>query len=407
MKADYFLMHLTGARVSRRRAARWGAKAGAAGMLAALGTSALHSPEAGALKQHAYQGPRELEPVSDAMFDVAAVERGAWAPGPYGAGDQRGALNEITPEKTASALRLLNSGRPVMTYNLGELLFNGFPAFVTTPPRLYQQRLTQSGYRPPPDFQGFSGSPEPAGPNRISGHEERFPEGGTYQIATQFDNLNHVGVGEMFYNGFRGPEIAETWGTSKLGLENVGPFVTRGVLLDILGLKMDRGAVNDFFTASNGGRVLRDNYRITVDDIETAMQRQGIRAILPGDVVLLRTGWTHLVRADPMRYLAQEPGVYLREARYLANRRPAMIGSDVWGLEVLDPMVTQGNAFPVHQLLFVRYGVRIGEGIVTEKLAEDGVFEFVYLYSPQYAMGATAGNTPPFALGQPRGAASN
>ena len=28
--------------------------------------------------------------------------------------------------------------------------------------------------------------------------------------------------------------------------------------------------------------------------------------------------------------------------------------------------------------------------------------EFVYIYCPQYAQGATAGNTPPAALGQPR-----
>jgi hypothetical protein len=30
------------------------------------------------------------------------------------------------------------------------------------------------------------------------------------------------------------------------------------------------------------------------------------------------------------------------------------------------------------------------------------VFEFVYIVTPQFALGATAGNTPPTALGQPR-----
>ena len=69
---------------------------------------------------------------------------------------------------------------------------------------------------------------------------------------------------------------------------------------------------------------------------------------------------------------------------------------------MLDPAVTMGNAFPVHQVLIVQHGIRIGESIVTEQLAEDGVFEFVYLYNPQYAAGATAGNTAPFVLGQPR-----
>jgi hypothetical protein len=65
-----------------------------------------------------------------------------------------------------------------------------------------------------------------------------------------------------------------------------------------------------------------------------------------------------------------------------------------------DPVV-RGNVFPVHQELITHFGVRIGEAIVTDELAEDGVFEFVYIVTPQFALGASAGNTPPCALGQP------
>ena len=53
-------------------------------------------------------------------------------------------------------------------------------------------------------FQG----PDGIGPNKLSVHEERFPEGGTDQIGTQLDNLNHVGVGPHFHNGNVGPDIA-------------------------------------------------------------------------------------------------------------------------------------------------------------------------------------------------------
>jgi hypothetical protein len=155
------------------------------------------------------------------------------------------------------------------------------------------------------------------GPHRSEGG--KYP--GTYQIATQTDNLNHVGVGDMFYNGFRGSEISRTWGTTALGDENMEPIVTRGIVLDIVGLKVSQGATRDYFTAANGSPVLRDNYRVTVEDIQEAMRRAGIR---------------------------------------------------------------------------------IGEGYVTDALVEDGVFEFVLLLTPQYAMGSTAGNTPPAALGQPR-----
>lgn len=316
MRWDYVIAHAFGTKMSRRRAVGVAARgASAAGAAALLGATGLHAELARAARTaapagHSPYSPGRLEPepIDDTMFDPAAVEAGAWVPGPYGPGDQRGSFNEVTPEKTAEALRLLHPGNPVHTYNLGERLFNGFPAFPSSPPRLYDQRLLLSGYEPPPGYGGFVGSTEPAGPNRISGHEERFPNGGTYQIATQLDNLNHVGVGEMFYNGFRGPEMAETWGTNALGAENMGPLVTRGVVVDVLGLKQARGETSALSTAPNGAALLHDDYRITVEDIEAALAREGIREIRPGDVVLFRTGWTHLVRTDPDRYLAKEPG---------------------------------------------------------------------------------------------------
>lgn len=128
-------------------------------------------------------------------------------------------------------------------------------------------------------------------------------------------------------------------------------------------------------------------------------------------MVLFRTGWTHLLNragfddpADPanLRYISSEPGIYLREARYLASRRVAMVGSDTWGLEVLDPAIIGQNFFPVHQVLLTQNGVRIGESIRTEEPVADGVFELVYIVTPQFHAGATAGNTPPAALGVPR-----
>jgi hypothetical protein len=337
------------------------------------------------------------------MFDVAFAEGGGWAPSRYGPTDQRGTFNEVTAAKTASALALLDDHHPVKTYNLGELMTNGFPAFQTTPPRIYEQRLTVLGYQPPAGFTeggGILQGTEPLGANRVSIHEERFPQGYTYQIVTQLDGLNHIGVGATFYNGFQGPDIATPTGTTSLGNEHMGPIVTRGVLLDVLGLKLAEGASEALSRSKDGDPVLADNYRITIADLEAAAHRGGIRRIHPGDVVLLRTGWNKIARSEPERYLAQEPGIYLAEARYLADLRPAIIGSDSWGLEVLGNPVVQA-AFPVHQELLVKHGIRIGEGIITDELAADGVYEFVYLTTPQYAKGATAGNAPPAALGQP------
>jgi len=363
---------------------------------------------------------------SDRMFGLDEVA--GWAEQTarrYGSDDQRGTLNEVTPETTRRALRLLDQGGPVKTYNLGELLQDNFPAFRIAPPRVLRQRLLVYGYQPRGDFvpldsydprahpeSGILGSATAFGPNAVSLHEERFPHSGTYQIATQLDNLGHLGVGEVFYNGFRGPDFATPRGLAKLGNEHVGPIVTRGIVYDIVGLKLAQGARTDLFQSPvNGQWVLRDNYRITLTDMRDALSRQGVRREPdPGDVALFRTGWTHVLNRDGFddpndphnnRYLAAEPGIYLREARYLASRRVAAAGSDGWGLEVIDPAVTGGNVFPVHQVLLTQNGVRIGEGMRTESLVEDGIFEFVFLITPQFHVGSTAGNTPPAALAVP------
>ncbi|HEU5473499.1 MAG TPA: cyclase family protein [Actinophytocola sp.] len=360
---------------------------------------------------------------SDAMFTPDEVA--GWAERTarrYGRDDQRGTFNEINPQTTRRALDLLERGGPVRTYNLGELLSDDFPAFPSTPPRTLRQRLLVNGYQPRGEFvpvaeydprthpsAGILGSPTPLGPNALSFHEERFPHSGTYQVATQLDNLGHIGVGEVYYNGNRGPDIATPRGLSRLGNENMGPVVTRAVIYDIVGLKLATGARGDLFRSPvNDEWVLRDNYRITLEDMRTALRRQGVRREPgAGDVAVFRTGWTHLLNragfddpADPSnaRYLAAEPGIFLREARYLADRRVAIAASDTWGLEVLDPAVTAGNLFPVHQVLIVQNGVRVGEGVRTESLVRDGVFEFVYIVTPQFHVGSTAGNTPPAGL---------
>ena len=434
MRADHLVGHLNLHELTRRQALSVAGKVALAGAAAQAGLVVRGSAPAGAdqafssdRRSHSDRPPRiPADRFGDELFDVDAVLAGAWDDTAfYQRGDQRGTFREVTPHKTAESLRLLRLDRPVVAYNLGELMFNGIPSFATTPPRLYNQTLTVLGYVPPGGFEGVLQSPAPLGPNRISAHEERFqtttasaPFTGSYQIGTQIDNLNHIGVGPIFYGGHRGPDIAETWGTNALGAENMGPIATRGVLLDVLGLKLDQGTTGVVEHAGNGRPHLAATYRITLEDLKAAMRRSGIRRITPGDVVLIRTGWNQLVDPknptghaadDPehaghpnhLKYLASEPGIYLREARWLAAHRPAMVGADNWGLEVAPSPGPEGHVFPCHQELITHHGVRIGEGIVTDQLAEQRVREFVYVVTPQFALGATAGNTPPMALGQP------
>jgi kynurenine formamidase len=333
----------------------------------------------------------------DEPIDPIAVENGSaqWFPSIYGSSDQLGSLNEVTREKTVEALSLIkrNKNKLPKTYNLGELLEAGIPAFGT---RIYEQ--TRVGPNLGPDF---------AGDNDIVGVEEEIST--TYHIGTQVDGLSHIGVRSVFYNGFTAAELiaGSDSGAAVLGQEHVNPFITRGILLDVLSVKVAEGDLTALGDPVDGEPILASSYRITVEDLQAAMDFGDTGPITPGDVVIIRTGWSHLFSATDevkkARYLATGPGIYLREARWLAQFRPAIIASDTWGLEVLPAPApwTALQFFPVHQELITHHGIRIGQAFRSEELAADGVYEFVFFYTPQRAKGATGSNAAPAAVGYP------
>ena len=68
-------------------------------------------------------------------------------------------------------------------------------------------------------------------------YHDEIVSGELGQIGTQFDGLGHVGIGDLFYNGNKRSEFAKPTGLTKLGIENVGAIVSRGVLIDVAGYK--------------------------------------------------------------------------------------------------------------------------------------------------------------------------
>jgi hypothetical protein len=84
-----------------------------------------------------------------------------------------------------------------------------------------------------------------------------------------------------FYNGVTEMEMASATGLQKLGVEKVKPLLTRGIVLDMAGLK---------------GRMLRECEEITVADLHAELACQGLAegVITPGDAVLIHTGWGDL-----------------------------------------------------------------------------------------------------------------
>ena len=295
-----------------------------------------------------------------------------WWPSRYGPDDQLGMLNEITPAKVVAATRLVREGK---VYDLGRVLHAGVPRFEG---RYWQQSLVSSAHvinrrRPDSGAQGW-------GANDLNWITEVAT--GTYQIGTHLDGLNHLQIGDRFYNGWHLHEIAEEWGTSKLGIETVPPIITRGILIDV--------------ARQRGVNRLEAGDVIAVGDVEAALRAQRVD-VEPGDVVLFHTGWGALWDEDPARYGMGEPGIGMAVAEWLVERRVAMTGADTWSFGAA-PGEDSARPFMVPQTLNVKHGLFIMENLATAAIAAAQVYEFMFVLTHAKTRGSTAAGIAPAAV---------
>lgn len=291
----------------------------------------------------------------------SSVAQDNWYPSRWGADDERGAANRMTPAKVLEAKNLITRGQ---AYQMGRVYEAGMPVFGT---RHYSLRI--------PKMFG------PNGTNEMYYHDE-IVSGELGQVGTQFDGLGHVGIGDLFYNGNRERDFAKAEGLAKLGIENVGALATRGVLIDVAALK--------------GQAMLAGGYEITRADIEGALSRQNT-AVRSGDAVFIHTGWGALWVKDNVSYTANAPGLGVGAAQYLVEREVVLVGSDTWAVEVV-PNPDASLAFPVHQLFLPRNGIYIFENLVTEDLARDSAYEFAFFFAPLRLKGASGSPGNPLAI---------
>jgi kynurenine formamidase len=251
-----------------------------------------------------------------------------------------------------------------VVYQLGHVYENGMPMYGT---RHYSLRIPQAFKMP--------------GKNEAVYHDEII-SGELGQIGTQFDGLGHLGIGELFYNGNRRSEFAQADGFTKLGIENVGAIVTRGVLIDVAKFK--------------GVDQLPMRYEITPADLKGALQREGVQ-IRSGDVVLIHTGWGSLWMKDNAKYGESEPGIGLAAGQMLVDAEVVVVGADTWGVEVM-PNPDSSLSAPVHQLFLAKNGIYLHENLITADLARDNVYEFMYMFAPLRLKGATGSPGNPVAI---------
>ena len=282
-------------------------------------------------------------------------------PSKWGAGDERGSGNHMNPETVLRAAQLIRTGE---TFELGHVLSGELPFYGNRRFDVHIKRTFMNPY-----------------PNRRGSNEELvITELG--QVGTQFDGFTHQTIGNSFYNCFQLDETATRTGFTKLGMENVGTLMTRGVLIDV--------------AAAKGVDMLPDTYEITAEDLQDALARQNL-TLQPGDAVIINTGWGRLWGVDNARFRTTDPGIGIGAAEWLVSQDPMLIGADNWSVEV-NPNPDPQLSSPVHQILLPVNGIHMVEKLKLDELAAAQVYEFAFILQPLKIQGGTGSTIAPVAI---------
>lgn len=290
--------------------------------------------------------------------------------GRWGADDERGALNFITPERVASAARLVETGTAVSC----ALEFPTRPA--PDNPRPAQHMMVVAG--------------DACTETGIPGMESAMDFIGVAfhgMAVSHIDALCHVFVKETMYNGFQAADVKSTGARRNSIMAAKDGISGRGVLLDIPRLK--------------GVDWLEIGARIAPEDLEAAEESQGVR-VHEGDILLIATGRDARRQAmgawSPLEGLA---GLDARAVSWLHERGVAVLGSD--GVSDAIPNAdVEGWPMPIHQCGIVAIGLHLLDNLRLDALAaacaEHRRWEFFFTLAPLRVKRGTGSPVNPVAL---------
>lgn len=294
----------------------------------------------------------------------SAAQSSDWYPSVYGAKDEIGAANLLTPEVVLQSVQLVKQGK---TLPLAVPVDKDSPAFRHRSFRLYNiQPGQQDG--------------KTLGPNKFTFNDELV--NAWTGVGTQLNGIGHIGIDNVYYNGNKAADFVTVDGVKKLGVEKVPPMVTRGVVLDM--------------TAYYNKAIVPGGTEFSVADIQAVLKKQGI-SLRKGDVVLFNTGWLELIGKDNKKFLEVEPGIGMEAAKWLADQGIVAFGGDTWASEVY-PNPKNDEEFPVNQYLLAKRGVYNLELIDSRPLVRTKTWEFLFVLGQPLYVGSTQVNINPVAI---------
>lgn len=290
----------------------------------------------------------------------------------WGPNDEIGALNMLTPQRVMAAMKIPTQGK---VYDLGALYDRASFQWPGHSPAEVISFRTPEGLKRQKDLAFLEGKAARWHSNAVFINDN---------VGTQIDSLCHITVGDdnHWYNGYKEADWGGNFGPRKACADKMPPIITRGVLIDVAGLKNQVP--------------LPGEYEITPDDLKAALSRQNVD-IQPGDAVFIRTGimslWGEAGHDKAKLAPHDSAGIGLPAAKFLVEEKGAiLIGADTSGLECTGKCwKNPADFYPVHVYLLAEQGVYIGEFHNLEELAKDRVYQFLYMNATSKLRGTTAG----------------
>lgn len=295
-----------------------------------------------------------------AAAEVLALHRSLSNWGRWGADDQLGTLNLITPEVTAAAAATVRRGRTVSCART----LDTRPAPDNPIPVAHHMTGTVS--------EGMGADYLAVSPHGFS--------------TSHIDALCHIFHEGRLYNGFPA-ETVTAHGATRLGIHHLHDgIVSRGVLLDVPPVR--------------GVEALEPGEPVFPEDLEAAEALAGVR-VRGGDVLLVRTGrWRWRDEHGPWDAGARAAGLDASCLPWLHARDVAALGSD--GVSDVLPSRVDGVPMPIHTVAIVAMGVHLLDNLDLDPLAEacraEGRGEFLLTVAPLVLRRGTASPVNPIAV---------
>ena len=294
------------------------------------------------------QGRRAM--TTEADFRQAMDELSNW--GRWGADDELGAANFITPAKRKAAAALVTEGRSVsLAHDI-----------------IQEETLDGPWYL---DRQVMNVSE--------TGAADRYQYTGTYHgvIHSHLDSVDcHVMFEGKGYNGVTAEEVEAADGCPRGSIHALRDGVfTRGILFAATRLP---GKTTELGWLEPGTAV-------RAADLEELERIQGVR-VEPGDVILLHTGrWKRRAALGAWPSSDGVAGYHSDVAYFMKERGVSFIGHDMWN-DAFPHEYSDDVRLPLHRLALVSLGVWIFDnldlGQVADVASELDRYEFLFTAAP-------------------------